>query len=144
MALRVDKWQQGRPQWHYDPVMQGWFRFIQTAIQDALQVAGDKPTDEAILARDWIARSEPGVAINGKREFVSFGECCHWLGLNAEAEMVALLAFIDSKVDFDTDECDTRLDYLLGSEPEEVGSLFEVPAIFRVVPVRDQGSLFAA
>ena len=141
--LAVDRWQQGRPQWNYDPAMQFWFRFVQTTIHDALQVEDEKPTDEALLARDWIARSEPGVAFNGKREFVSFDECCHWLGLNAESERVALLALIDSKADFDTEECDSRLEYLLESEPEETEALFEVPEIFRVVPVRDQGTLFA-
>jgi hypothetical protein len=141
--MNVDKWQQGRPEWFYDPTMQFWWRFVQCTLQDAMQVDPEgKPTDDALLARDWFAASKPVPEWNGRREFVSFDECCHWLGLNVDAERLALLELIDNHADFDTDDAWQRLEYLKAQEPEETEALFEVPEIFRIVPVRDQLSIF--
>ena len=136
--LAVDRWQQGRPQWNYNPALQFWYRFILCTLADAMQVEGGVPTDEAILARDWFATSEPGVELDGKREFVSFEECCHWLGLDVNHERVELLAAIDENADFDTDEIWARLEKLSSEEPEATDHLFDVPDMFRVVPARDQ------
>jgi hypothetical protein len=105
--------------------------------------ADGKPTDEALLARDWFARSQQTPPIDGRREFASFDEVCHWLGLNADVERISILEAIDARADFDNDECDARLDELSASNPDDDEVLFDVPEMFRVVAVRDQGSLFA-
>lgn len=142
--MAVDRWQQGRPHWNYDPAMQFWYRFVMTALHDAMQEDGGVPTDEALLARDWFATSQPGFEVNGRREFVSFEECCFWLGLNVDAERVSVLGAIDSHADFDTDVLFARLSVLAESNPDDTDALFDTPDLFRVVPVRDQGTLFAA
>lgn len=149
----VDKWQQGRPQWNYNPALQFWWRFVQCTVADAMETeypAGPlrpgeswpidacRPSNEALLARDWIATSTPAGVFNGKRKFVSFDECCFWLGCNADAERVGLLALIDAGQDFDTTESWERLEVLRDGEPEDTEALFELPDMFRVVPVRDQ------
>jgi len=144
MKSTVERWQQGRPAWNYSPALQFWYRFVLCTLADAMQVEDGKPTDEAILARDWFATSTPGVEFNGRREFVSFDECCHWLGLDADVERVGILFAIDENGDFDTDEVWARLAELSESEPEGTDALFDVPDMFRVVPVRDQLSLLAA
>lgn len=141
-STRPDKRQQGRPQWNYDPAMQFYFRFVMTALHDALRCESGLPTDEAILARDWFATSTPGFVIGERREFISFDECCHWLGINADVERIALLELIDGRADFDTDEAWERLAKLSVSNPDDTECLFEAPDIFRVVPVRDQIPLF--
>ena len=79
-----------------------------------------KPTDEALLAHDWFLSSTHGVEFDGKREFVSFDEYCFWLGLNAEAERLALLEVIDAGEDaFYTDEACERLLALKVGDPED-------------------------
>jgi hypothetical protein len=142
--VEVNRWQMGRPQWNYHPTLTYWHRFILTAMHDAFQVEGGKPTDEALLARDWFATSSPGIEVNGRREFVSFPECCHWLDLDVDAERVGVLAAIDAHADFDTDEAWSRLEVLSAAIPDDTEALFEVPDVFRVVPVRDQGTLLPA
>ena len=142
--LNVDKWQQGRPEWNYDPSLQFWWRLAQCALQDAMKVDKDgRPSDLALVARDWFARSEPAPKSIGKRQFASFPEVCHWLGLNLEAERVSVLEMIDKAGDFDTPECDERLEKLIQTNADDEIVMFEVPEMFRIVPVRDQGSLFA-
>jgi hypothetical protein len=141
--VEVNRWQMGRPQWNYHPTLTYWHRFILTAMHDAFQVEGGKPTDEALLARDWFATSSPGIEVNGRREFVSFPECCHWLDLDVDAERVGVLAAIDAHADFDTDEAWSRLEVLSAAIPDDTEALFEVPDVFRVVPVRDQGTLLS-
>ena len=104
-----------------------------------------KPTDEALLARDWIARSEAApawvYAFGALHEFLSFSECCEMLGLDVELERVTLLQAIDSAVDSDNDEAWARLDELRTRDPQDdVEPLFDAP---RVVPALDQLALFA-
>jgi hypothetical protein len=99
-----------------------------------------RPTDEALLARDWIATSET-LKPRGEWPFVSFPECCEHLGANVEASRMALLDAIDKAGDFDTDEAWARLEALSTSEPkDDIEPLFEA---FRVVSARDQMALFA-
>jgi hypothetical protein len=139
-SVNVNKWQAGRASWKYDPTMQFYWRFIMVTLHEALQHVDGVPTDEALLARDWFATSEmpPAGAV---RECIAFPDCCHWLGVKVDAERVAFLALIDSKADFDTDECWERLERLSAQEPEDGDSLFELPDEFRVCPELDQVSL---
>jgi hypothetical protein len=142
-SLDVSKWQAARPRWVYTPALWFYFRMIEVAYLDArtftMPPGAEKlqPTDEALLARDWIARSTPA----GKGpDFMSFPECCEMLGLDAERERTALLAAIDSAVDLDTDEAWARLEDLSAREPvDDVEPLFDAP---RVVPALDQIALF--
>ena len=104
-----------------------------------------KPTDEALLARDWIARSEAAptwvYALGAEHEFLSFAECCQILGIDPKVERAALLEAIDKAVDSDNDEAWARLDELSAREPQDdVEPLFDAP---RVVPALDQLALFA-
>lgn len=134
-----------RPRWNYSPVQWFWWRLGQCAYQDALKVRADgTPTDDALLARDWFARSEAIDVRDGKREFASFAEVCHWLGLNVDVERLAILDVIDHAADFDTDECDARLELLSAPNSDDKQRLYDVPEMFRIVAVRDQGALFAA
>jgi hypothetical protein len=158
--LDVSKWQADRPHWNYTPVMQFYVRFIQVALIDAncdlaifpesrgvlqaMPAPGakptDRPTDAALLARDWIATSAPGSV--SKRRFVSFPECCEQLGIDADAERVALLNAIDEAGDFDNDETWERLEAISATEPpDDDEPLFEA---WRIVPALDQMNLFAA
>jgi len=137
-TLDVSKWQTARPRWVYTPALWFYFRMIEVAFLDARTQEGGKPTDEALLARDWIARSQPAEA--GAHDFVSFPECCEMLGLNHEIERLALLNAIDKAVDVDNNEAWERLDELSAREPiDDVEPLFEAP---RVVPALDQMALF--
>jgi hypothetical protein len=107
---------------------------------DALTVEDGRPTDEALLARDWIARSEP-IPAGAPFEFVSFPECCERLGVAADGWRVALLERIDKAVDFDLDELWARLEEIGATEPkDDPEPLFEA---FRCVPALDQMALFA-
>ena len=142
-ALDVSKWQAARPRWVYTPALWFYFRMIEVAYLDARTEENGKPTDEALLARDWIARSG-GYSTEGqsagKSTFVSFPECCQMLGLNPERERLALLDAIDKAVDSDNDEAWARLDELAAREPQDdVEPLFDAP---RVVPALDQLALF--
>ncbi len=141
-SLNVDRWQCSRPEWNYSPALQFWWRIGQVAWFDAMKTRKDgSPTDEALLARNWFARSEPEKNANGERESFSFEEVCDWLSLNLEAERVAVLAAIDACADFDTEECDARLEALLNGQP---APRFDLPDDYRFVPERDQMSMFAA
>ena len=149
-TLDVSKWQAARPRWVYTPTLWFYYRMIEVAYLDArtceIQAGPLRPgeallyypTDEALLARDWIARSQPAPA--GSLEFVSFPECCQMLGLDPEQERVALLDAIDKAVDSDNDEAWARLEELRAREPlDDVEPLFDAP---RVVPALDQMALF--
>jgi len=157
--LDVSKWQAARRQFQYTPVLWFYYRMIEVAFLDARGSSGHTPSDEALLARDWIARSEDvshptivpllplalvaaGVSVQPPHEYVSFPECCRMLSLNADVERVALLELIDSAVDCDNDEAWERLEALSLAEPlDDVEPIFDAP---RVVPALDQMSLFAA
>ena len=145
-TLDVSRWQAARPKWVYAPVLWFYYRMIEVALLDAKSTwhftdpSGIKkplrvPTSEGLLARDWIARSEPG-----SRDFVSFPECCQMLGLDPERERLLLLEVIDAAVDADNDEAWARLEELSAREPlDDVAPLFDAP---RCVPVLDQLTLF--
>jgi hypothetical protein len=138
--LDVSKWQASRPGWNYTPVLWFYHRTLYQAWLDACSMRERQPTDAALLARDWIARSEPAPAL-APHEYVSFPECCRILGLNPDAERADLLERIDRIADFDTDETWERLEALSAAEPSyEPEVNFNA---FRVVPALDQGCLFA-
>jgi hypothetical protein len=154
--LDVNKWQAARRQFQYTPVLWFYYRMIEVAFLDArskVYAEGPlrphekrlcRPGDDALLARDWIARSESlPPQIGGERtprEYVSFPECCQMLNLDADVERVAMLETIDRAVDTDDDEAWARLEELSASEPlDDVEPLFDAP---RCVPALDQMSLF--
>jgi len=159
----VNSTTEGPRQWNYCPVMQFFARVINVALIDckcvlavasvshgtlvALPLSGmapvvigpkERPTDEALLARDWIARSIS--PLDGRqRRYVSFPECCAQLGVDAEASRLSLLAVIDDVADYDNDNADERLEALSAAElPDDDEPLFDAP---RIVPVLDQLSL---
>jgi len=137
-SLQVDQWQAARRKWFYDPVMWFSYRMIEVAYLDAKD-QGSQPSDEALLARDWIATSESVPPLT-KSDYVSFPECCERLGLNADVERMALLERIDAGGEFDSDEAWERLATLELSEPkDDLDELFEA---FRVVPALDQFTMF--
>lgn len=154
----------GERQWNYCPAMQFFARVINVALIDcqcvlavapvshgtlvALPLPGvyevaigpmERPTDDALLARDWIARSQSPK--DGRtRRFLSFPECCAQLDVDAESSRLALLAVIDSVGDYDSDYADDRLEQLSAAElPDDVEPLFQTA---RIVPALDQFSLF--
>ena len=138
-TLDVSKWQEGRRKWLYMPTLWFFYRMIEVAYLDAKTKADGKPTDEALLARDWIARSELAPAM-APHEFVSFPECCRVLGLDADCERVALLDAIDKANDADNDESWARLAELSERAPmDDIEPLFDAP---RIVPALDQITLF--
>ena len=160
----VDKWQAAKRPWSYTPTMQFYRRMIEMALIDCNCCMGitalshgvlvalpnpsadpaSTPTDDALLARDWIARSETS-APRGfllERRFLSFATCCEQLGANVEGSRVALLDAVDRAADFDSDDAWARLEVLSQSEPkDDIEPLFDAP---RIVPAIDQLSLFAA
>jgi hypothetical protein len=142
--LDVSKWQASRRQWLYTPVLWFYWRTVEAALLDVRCDAEGRPTDQALLARDWVARSERSEIRgqgSGKRRFVSFPECCEILGLNTEAERIALLDMIDKLGDFDSDEAWARLEALSNAPPmDDDEPLFDAP---RVVPALDQMRMFA-
>jgi hypothetical protein len=118
------------------PLAQGLLR----AVPQPGALATDRPTDAALLARDWIATSAPMRA--EKRRFISLPECCEQLSLDADAQRVALLAVVDLAGDYDNDEAWERLEQLRTAEPQDDDEpLFDAP---RLVPELDQLNLFAA
>ena len=145
--LDVSKWQAARRQWQYTPVLWFYYRMIEVAYLDACGKDGDRPTDEAVLARDWIACSEspawePAAQVSAKcgRRYVSFPECCQMLCMDADVERMTLLEMIDRSQDCDNDESWARLEVWSASEPlDDVEPLFDAP---RVVPALDQLTLF--
>lgn len=134
-TLDVSKWQAARPRWAYQPVLWFYHRMIEVAYLDACTQANGAPSDAALLARDWIACSQPG-----RHEFVSFPECCEMLGLDPETERLGLLGAIDAAVDMDTDDAWARLADLAAHAPQgDLTPLFNAP---RVVRVLDQMTLW--
>lgn len=133
-ATGVDWWQADLCKWVYDPAMWFSYRMIEVAYLDAKD-QGPMPSDEALLARDWIATSQSLPALT-ESDYVSFPECCERLGLNADVERMALLERIDAGGDFDNDEAWERLAVLELVEPkDDIEALFEA---YRVVPALDQ------
>lgn len=135
-----DWWQRDLAVLTYTPVLWFYYRMIEVAVIDAHITEDGKPTDDALLARDWIACSEERPA-GAAYEFVSFPECCKLLGVDADAQRVALLERIDKAADFDTDELWDRLEEISKAEPkDDPEPLFDA---FRCVPALDQMALFA-
>jgi hypothetical protein len=134
-------WQRDLATILYDPALWFYYRMIEVAVIDALTLGEDgRPTDEALLARDWIACSE-AIPPGAPYEFVSFPECCQRLGLKVDVHKVALLKRIDQAADFDLDELWARLEEISANEPkDDPEPLFEA---FRCVPALDQMALFA-
>lgn len=138
-SLQVDQWQAAQRKWSYDPVLWFSYRMVEVAYLDAKD-QGPTPSDEALLARDWIATSESLPPLTHS-DFVSFPECCERLGLNVDAERMALLDRIDAGGEFDTDESWKRLAALeVAVEEDDTEALFEA---FRVVPALDQFTMFS-
>jgi len=149
----------GTRQWNYCAALQFFARVINVALIDckcalavaevshgtlvALPLPGAsaqaRPTDDALLARDWIARSESPE--NGHtRRYLSFPECCSQLGVDAESSRTQLLAAIDNAGDYDNDEAWARLETLSAGElADDVEPLFDAP---RIVAALDQIALF--
>lgn len=119
----------------YHPSLWLYLRMIQYAVIDATRGRHSQPSDEALLARDWIATSD-GIDWGGG--FLSFEHCCSVLGLDTDAERVALLERIDRTRDFDNPECWHRLAALRAQDPEPQ----PVFAQMRCVPVLDQMRFF--
>ncbi|ADV83856.1 hypothetical protein [Terriglobus saanensis] len=117
-----------------------YFRMIEVALEEAQDGKKGAPTDEALLARDWIARPTPKIS-DRLAYLTSFSHACFVLELAEDVIRCSLLGVIDRKQRFDTRECAERLAELQSHplEGDEV-ELFDAP---RVVPVRDQGVLFA-
>jgi hypothetical protein len=157
--MDVNSWQAARRQWNYCPALQFFARMVCVALIDckctlavapvacgslvALALRGADPaavpTDEALLARDWIARSL-SPADRMERRFLSFDECCAQLSVDAEKSRVALLAAVDAAGDYDTDENWERLAELIAREPmDDFEPLFDAP---RIVAALDQMALF--
>jgi hypothetical protein len=132
-------WVRVRRKWLYDPALWFSYRMVEVAYLDAYN-QGPRPSDEALLARDWIATSQP-VPGCADGEYVSFPECCERLGLNEDAERMGLLDAIDAGGEFDTDRAWERLEVLSQSEPkDDLEPLFDA---YRVVPALDQFNLLA-
>lgn len=133
-----------RPKFNYDPAMQFWLRLFVVTFHDARQVNEDKtPTDEAILARAWFAWSEWDKEEDGKQQFASWPECCHWLGKDWHVETAAALQIIDAGADFESEYAIRRLKEL-SAMPDEDASACELPEWARIVPAVDQFSIFSA
>ena len=155
--LDVSRWQAGVRHWHYSPEMQYFARMINTALIEckcALAVAPLShgalvatplpsaksdwiPSDAALLARDWIARSEDERA----ERFVGFPTCCSCIGADVEQSRTNLLAVIDAAGDYDNDEAWARLERLSQQVIEDdTEPLFLAP---RCIPALDQMALFS-
>lgn len=145
--------------WNYTPALQFFARIINVALIDCgcnLAVAPisrgvlvalplpktdpkARPSDDALMARDWIARSEEP-ANKRSRRYLSFPACCAQLGVSAEASRSSLLAVIDNAGDYDNDEAWARLEELNAQEiKNDDEPLFDAP---RIVPVLDQMTMF--
>lgn len=140
-SIDVSRWQAHQSRWKYDPTLWFYWRFAMCTLADAMKSRCGVPTDDALLARAWIASSAGGEVVDGKRPYLSFDECCHWLGLDADAERLACLEMIDAASEFDTDECWERLEALSQDCDQESGEHYEVPVWARVVPALDQMDL---
>lgn len=137
--LRPKEWWQRELERRYDPALWFYYRMIEVALIDSRMKRDGAPTDEALLARDWIAASEEPRR-GTPHEYVSFPECCRMLNLDPDRERVALLEKIDSTADFDVDELWMRLAQIGVSEPKDDNEpLFDG---FRCVPALDQMTMF--
>ena len=116
----------------YDAMKSGrWFPLL-----------GQIPSDEAIMARHWIASAAPDPQVDREGWVLSFDAACLALGLKPDNERLWMLEKIDAAADFDTDEVWARIEYLTENPPDESEEpLFDAP---RVVPALDQGCLFGA
>jgi len=116
-----------------------YFRLIETALEEAQDGKQGRPTDEAVLARDWIARPAPDL-MDRDAYLTSFTQACDVLEISEVVIRSRLLQMIDAKHEFHTRECADRLAQLIAMPLEgDEEELFAAP---RVVPIRDQTSLF--
>ena len=163
--IDVSKWQAAQREYVYDPVLHFFFRTLENALIDCncelMHVSNAHgllwarpmptatsnwvPSDEALVARDWVARS---VIPGDDTAFLSFEICCLALGIDPDKQRVQFLSAIDQAGDYDTDENWNRLDEVSSHEPaDDEEPLFDA---LRVVPaevvaqVVDQLQLFAA
>jgi hypothetical protein len=154
ISLDVSKWQAARPTPTKDPEKFFHFRMIELAIANAKEVnLFGQPTDDALLARDWIARPKPDPHTDPDGFGRSFALCVYVLGSGeleraAEADGLSAedfvrrwaLAQIGNEAMFAAPECVARLANLVANPPaDDPEPLFEVE---RVVPVLDQLSIF--
>jgi hypothetical protein len=147
------------PDWNYSPALQFFARMINAALIDckcclgfarnshgalvAVPLRGAAPdavpSDDALLARDWIAYSITPRDLT-QRRYLSFAECCRQLGVAWEQSRANLLAVVDKAADYSTDAVRERLAALRVADlPDDVEPLFDAP---RIVPAVDQISLF--
>lgn len=75
------------------------------------------------------------------REAISFPGCCHWLGVDVDAERVGFLEIIDRSADFDTEEAWSHLEFLSSQAPDNTEALFVPEGFARIVPELDQCTL---
>lgn len=150
----------GGARWNYDPALQFFARMVNGALIDckcALGVSPDathgalvalhlrgadpkrRPTDEALLAYDWIANSRTPYS-SRQRRYLSFSECCRQLGVDWERSRTNLLAVMETAADFKAEDVPARLAALRAADPpDDVEPKFNA---YRVVPAVDQQRLF--
>ncbi|MGA7887627.1 MAG: hypothetical protein WCA44_17975 [Acidobacteriaceae bacterium] len=154
--IDVTQWQATARRWNYTPEMQFFARLINTALIECKCMLGVavvsrgvlvatplpsahtdwRPSDAALLARDWIARSGDEISYR----FVGFATCCLCLGAVVDPSRVSLLATIDAAGDYDNDKAWARLEQLRSRPIEDdTEPLFAAP---RCIPAVDQGTLF--
>jgi hypothetical protein len=110
-------------------------RNIERAHYDACNnIVDGFPEDDAILARDWIARPTPNPQEERVDYFKSFAYACEVLDRDVAAERKRLLSEIDARADYHSKAVEARLRaiYEDSPDPEE---RFEG---MRVVPEVDQ------
>ena len=134
MGMSASRFAISRPKWNYSPVMWAYWRMCMFNLHEATKIGADgTPTDDALLARLWIATE---TSHRSPEYDFSFSACMGILGLNEDSERYGCLNIIDEVSDHDTDECDKRREYLLENPPysdEDVD--FDG---YRVVPEVDQ------
>lgn len=122
-----------------EPLMLCYWRQIEVALEEAQDSKDGEPTDEALLARDWIVRPSPS-RLDRAAFITSFQFACELLELPIEEMRARLLAVIDAKQQFNTRQCAERLTRLKSNPlPGDEDEVFTAP---RVVPSRDQQRLF--
>ena len=121
------------------PLALCYWRQIEVALEEAQDTRYNKPTDEALLARDWIVRPSP--ARTDRLAFItSFQFACELLELPVDEMRARMLRVIDAKANFLTRDAIDRLERLKAEPlPGDEVERFAAP---RVVPSRDQQRLF--
>jgi len=78
---------------HASPYLLYPRRMIDKAIADGKETHKGEPTEDALLAREWVAYRPDWKS--PKDWYGSFEWCCHWLGLNIEQERNRATSEID-------------------------------------------------